>query len=81
MLAKCMRRPLKANILVTNDVRAVLCDFGVSRFMEQGNLTTSEGFKGTLRWTSPEQLNSEKCIHSVSADVWSWGMTALEVRQ
>ncbi|KAG8894566.1 hypothetical protein FRB99_001136 [Tulasnella sp. 403] len=69
-----------ANVVVTKTRRALLCDFGVAKFMDRDSgLTTSNGFKGTWRWASPEQVNSEHCQRTIASDTWSWGMTALEI--
>jgi serine/threonine protein kinase len=67
-------------VLVNTYGRAVLCDFGLAMFMDDDDgLATSEGFKGSLRWASPEQVNSENQLISMASDVWAWAMTALEV--
>ncbi|CAE6474977.1 unnamed protein product, partial [Rhizoctonia solani] len=67
-----------ANVLVTSDERACICDFGLSRFIV--NLKTAEvTCFGTARWMAPEQLSADTMIVSLSADIFSWGMLALEL--
>lgn len=68
------------NILLDNGDCAVLCDFGLSSVMEDSmstGLTTSDGFKGSLRWCSPELLDNEK--RSTLSDMWAWALCVLEV--
>ncbi|KAG6330192.1 hypothetical protein ID866_8899, partial [Astraeus odoratus] len=64
------------NVLISDDGHALLMDFGVSYLV---NSTFSLGVRplsgGTLNWMAPE-LQSE-CSPTMSADVWSFGMTVL----
>lgn len=73
------QRLAQGNILVTDDERAILCDFGLATVMddELTALATSNEFKGSTRWCSPEVLSGES--RSPSTDMWSWGCLALEV--
>lgn len=70
----------QANALVNKDIRAVLCDFGLSRLMQTdpSGLTTSVSVKGSTRYLSPELLE-EGATHSRESDVWAWGCVLLEV--
>lgn len=71
---------LKArNVLVSDQGEAMLCDFGLSKLMEDApsGFTTSFATGGTLRWIAPELLNGEVC--STKSDVYSFACLALEI--
>jgi serine/threonine protein kinase len=62
----------------------VLCDFGVSRIVEEivqaTGVTTSGVAEGTLRWSAPEVISSDKPERFTAAsDIWSFGCTGYEV--
>ncbi|CAE6506399.1 unnamed protein product [Rhizoctonia solani] len=63
------------NVLIDPNGRALLCDFGLSRFVEDNSLDD----EGTTRWMAPEQLREDVMFVSLPADVYSWGMLALEL--
>ncbi|CAE6411983.1 unnamed protein product [Rhizoctonia solani] len=67
-----------ANVLIDQDGRACICDFGLSRFMKDF-MSIDTTFGGTIRWMAPEQLRAESMIVSLPADIFSWGMLSLEV--
>ncbi|KDN44617.1 hypothetical protein RSAG8_05382, partial [Rhizoctonia solani AG-8 WAC10335] len=67
-----------ANVLIDSDGRACICDFGLSRFVEDFRPTDVSCF-GTMRWMAPEQLIADTMMVSLSADIFSWGMLALEL--
>ncbi|KAG9031568.1 hypothetical protein FRB95_002562 [Tulasnella sp. JGI-2019a] len=69
------------NVLITNERRAILCDFGLTLARTEGqtDLTTTEGFKGSIRWCSPELITEEKCRRTVSSDMWAWGCLLVEI--
>ncbi|CAE6442936.1 unnamed protein product [Rhizoctonia solani] len=66
-----------ANVLIDQDGRACICDFGLSRFMKDF-MSIDTTFGGTIRWMAPEQLRAESMIVSLPADIFSWGMLSLE---
>ena len=68
-----------SNILVSDDVHALLCDFGLARF-EDMNTSIGQKGQGTSRFQSPElmQLGQGK---SPESDVWAFGMTIYQVRR
>ncbi|KTW25873.1 hypothetical protein T552_03147 [Pneumocystis carinii B80] len=63
-----------SNILVNSHGQIKLCDFGVS-----GKLinSTADTFVGTSTYMSPERIQGAK--YSIKSDVWSLGMTLLEL--
>ena len=69
------------NVLVGDDLRAVLTDFGLSitlddiRTRSASNTTRSP--QGTLRWMAPECLDGGRS--SKAADVYALGITIWEV--
>lgn len=68
------------NVLVNADCRAVLCDFGLARIFEDsgfGRLEMSTGFKGSIRWCSPELLDGAP--RSPSSDVYAWAWLVWEM--
>uniref|UniRef100_A0A8H8CJE6 Protein kinase domain-containing protein n=1 Tax=Psilocybe cubensis TaxID=181762 RepID=A0A8H8CJE6_PSICU len=74
---------LKANnILITDEGRAAICDFGLSEVVEDLNrptgYTLSTPNVGPLRWRAPEFLENDGPAVFTS-DVWSFGCTALEL--
>ncbi|KAG8895413.1 hypothetical protein FRB99_000602 [Tulasnella sp. 403] len=65
-----------SNILVADDTRVVMCDFGLARLSAA---STAPGLKGagTVRWQSPELW--EEASKSYASDVYAFGMTIYEV--
>lgn len=70
-----MHRDIKpSNILVNSRGSIKLCDFGVS-----GELINSiaDTFVGTSTYMAPERIQGEK--YTVKSDVWSFGLTIMEL--
>ncbi|KAG8912373.1 Transcriptional regulatory protein sin3, partial [Tulasnella sp. 417] len=68
---------LKANnILVGDNGRSMLCDFGLTKSIDSKTSTTMRG-AGTLRWQSPELWNDSP--KTPESDVYAFGMTVAEV--
>ncbi|KAK4168940.1 kinase-like domain-containing protein [Cladorrhinum sp. PSN259] len=70
-----MHRDIKpSNILVNSRGSIKLCDFGVS-----GELVNSiaDTFVGTSTYMAPERIQGEK--YTVKSDVWSYGLTIMEL--
>ncbi|KAF9447813.1 kinase-like protein [Macrolepiota fuliginosa MF-IS2] len=75
------------NILISNDKRALIADFGISHVaMGTGGLTAS--FRGTINWSAPELFtvndgevfNDETYVRPTTAsDIWSFGCVCYEV--
>ena len=55
---------------------AVVCDFGVSRILGTKGFTTESSFF-SFRWVAKEVLFEGS--RTREADIWSFGMTVLEV--
>lgn len=66
------------NVLVSDNVHALLCDFGLSKF-DDGTTTTGLKGAGSLRWQAPELLGGER--KSFESDVYAFGMMIAEVQQ
>ncbi|KAG6326934.1 hypothetical protein ID866_12155 [Astraeus odoratus] len=66
------------NVLISEKGEALLTDFGLSCLANSSfSLSISPPRGGTLHWCPPEILAEDN--PSTEADVWSFGMTALEL--
>ncbi|KAG8916434.1 hypothetical protein FRC01_003155 [Tulasnella sp. 417] len=72
-----------SNLLVSDSIEAVLCDFGLATFIDESGassgLTTSKSVKGSTRYMSPELLLETGVKHTLGSDMWAWACTVLEV--
>ncbi|KAG9013185.1 hypothetical protein FRB94_003255 [Tulasnella sp. JGI-2019a] len=69
-----------ANLLVNSATKAMLTDFGLGKAVTQDAphiSSTSSGFKGSVRYSSPEVLNGKP--RSTSSDMWAFGCTVMEI--
>ncbi|SCU79881.1 LAFA_0B06238g1_1 [Lachancea sp. 'fantastica'] len=74
---KIIHRDIKPQNILLNDMGQVkLCDFGVSGEAVNSLATT---FTGTSFYMAPERIQGQP--YSVTSDVWSLGLTLLEVAQ
>lgn len=75
-------RILQENTLVNILGKALLCDFGLARVLEEipSGLTTTETHTGTTRYASPELISEDVPCHTLKSDVWAWGCLFLVVR-
>jgi len=71
------------NVLITDDGRGALCDFGLSKVVEDlgrpTGLTLSNPDVGPIRWQPPEFLEDIDEPATLTSDVWSYGCTAFEL--
>ncbi|KAF8869272.1 kinase-like domain-containing protein [Infundibulicybe gibba] len=71
------------NILITDEGRAALSDFGLSQVIEElvgpTGYTPSNAEVGPIRWQSPEFLEDENSRPTLPSDIWSFGCTAYEL--
>ncbi|KAL4072054.1 kinase-like domain-containing protein, partial [Scleroderma citrinum] len=69
-----------ANILISAEGRPLLTDFGFSYVVNSSfkiSLPAPSG--GTFNWMAPEKLNGDDLMPTAEGDVWSFGMTTLEL--
>ncbi len=72
----------QSNVLVNDNGKACLSDFGLGRLLEVSGFTTKQ-VGGTCRWMAYELIyddGEEPARHTRETDVWAFGMTILEVR-
>ena len=74
---------MQVNVLVTDEHRACLADFGLSTASHsQAFIITSLSTKyagGTLRWTAPELLEGVQLMNTTCSDVYSFACVSYEV--
>ncbi|KAL4066210.1 kinase-like domain-containing protein [Scleroderma citrinum] len=83
-LHNCIPTPLYhedvkgANVLISEDGRALLTDFGLSFLTDSTfSMSTPGRVGGSLPWIPPEMLDGGEA--STAGDVWAFAMTALEL--
>ncbi|GAA2144375.1 serine/threonine-protein kinase [Actinomadura napierensis] len=62
-----------ANVLVTDDDRAVLTDFGIAQMAGDATLTGTGLIMGSPAYMSPERVNGDRAIPA--SDLWALGAT------
>jgi TPR repeat protein len=77
----CHRDLKSYNVLLTEDYRAKLCDFGLSSGGSiAGGVLADVQSAGTLRWTDPDLLDFEKPVkYTKKCDIYSYGMVMFEL--
>jgi serine/threonine protein kinase len=66
------------NVLISSDVRAMLCDFGLAKGIDHTASETQDSV-GTFPWMSPERLQGGGPGRSSKDDVYAFGMIIYEV--
>ncbi|KAG8902598.1 hypothetical protein FRC00_013759 [Tulasnella sp. 408] len=69
-----------SNLLIKNDGRATICDFGLAQALDEdfAEITGQTTYRGNIRWASPERLNSNGALAPPN-DVWSWAWLIWEL--
>ncbi|KAJ7598118.1 hypothetical protein C8J56DRAFT_1020152 [Mycena floridula] len=71
------------NVLIRDDLRCCLADFGLSSVPESfSHSTTSTSSKGSIRWMAPEYLTSSANVNRLkrtTRDIYAFGCTIYEV--
>ncbi|KAG9012470.1 hypothetical protein FRB90_006706 [Tulasnella sp. 427] len=71
------------NILVNERLQAVICDFGVAKALDDpdvpSGLTTTDSFKGSVRYYSYELVVAQVPRKSLKSDIWAYGCVLLEM--
>lgn len=72
-----------ANVLINDEPDVVLCDFGLTTFVEdfyaESGIGTSQSLKGSINYMSPEIFQEVEPEHTLQSDVWAWACTAFEI--
>ncbi|KAL4078967.1 kinase-like domain-containing protein [Scleroderma yunnanense] len=69
-----------SNVLVSDDGRALLTDFGFSHLAAASfSLAIEQRQGGSLCWMAPEYLKADDFTMTTAGDVWAFGMTVLEL--
>ncbi|MCB9855171.1 MAG: protein kinase [Phycisphaerales bacterium] len=68
-----------SNLLLADDGRLMISDFGLARPANNESLTISHSLVGTCRYMSPEQLDPKTCVVDRQIDVYSLGATLYEL--
>ncbi|KAL6060669.1 putative serine/threonine-protein kinase/receptor [Balamuthia mandrillaris] len=73
-----VHRDLKSlNLLVDDNWNVKVCDFGLSRYTDQGNLSTLGKLRGTFAYCAPEVYFGER--FSAKSDIYSVGVILWEL--
>lgn len=65
------------NILVGKNNVVKICDFGLSRIIDEGEYNARAGAKFPIKWTAPEAALFNK--FTIKSDVWAFGILLTEL--
>ncbi len=68
-----------SNLILAEDGRLVISDFGLARFSQSQSPVVTRGLVGTCRYMSPEQVESSLGPVDAQSDVYSLGATLYEL--
>ncbi len=68
-----------ANLLIDNNQKVWVTDFGLAQTTRNTELTLSGDMVGTLRYMSPEQVSSERYVLDHRTDIYSLGLSLYEL--
>eukprot|EP01101_Sappina_pedata_P006753 TRINITY_DN3448_c0_g1_i1.p1 TRINITY_DN3448_c0_g1~~TRINITY_DN3448_c0_g1_i1.p1 ORF type:complete len:539 (-),score=298.37 TRINITY_DN3448_c0_g1_i1:75-1691(-) len=75
-----LHRDLKSgNLLIADDGKVKITDFGLSRFKQPGTPVKDDFQGGTDRWTAPEVCDGDP--YTEAADVFSYGVILFEIAE
>ncbi len=75
-----IHRDIKSsNILISDDTRVKIVDFGLVKQRGDSELTKAEQFMGTLSYAAPEQLMGDRGKVSPQTDIYSLGIVMYEL--
>ncbi len=66
-----------SNIMITNDYKVKIMDFGLAKINEKTNITKAGTIVGTVNYMSPEQIIGENIDQR--SDIWSFGVVLFEI--
>lgn len=79
---KLVHRDIKPeNIMITNEKKLVLLDFGIARDLTEDSITSDLAIFGpmTIGYAAPEQIANKKRIISARTDLFSWAVVFYEL--
>ncbi|MHC5110465.1 MAG: protein kinase domain-containing protein [Planctomycetota bacterium] len=68
-----------ANLILSNDGRLMVADFGLAKDMDEVGVTVTGSIVGTARYISPEQASGGKLELDHRTDIYSLGATMYEL--
>ncbi len=68
-----------SNLLLDNEGKLWIADFGLARCRDDANLTRTGDMIGTMRYMSPEQTRRESRVVDHRSDIYSLGLTLYEL--
>lgn len=69
---------VQANILINDEFRIQLADFGLSQFADASSASAGSHSGGAVRWLAPEMLRGSRSTYA--SDIYAFGCVWLEVK-